>query len=341
MSHHNPGTGSTERLLDVRNLSVSFLTHFGEVKAVTDVSYHVNREEVIAIVGESGCGKSVSQLSALQLIQSPPGRVTGNGVLFEGNDLLKYAPSSREMRAIRGAKISMIFQEPMTSLNPVFTIGCQLTDVIRIHFKVSKREALDIGRKALAAVGIPDPEDRMRSYPFEMSGGMRQRVLIAVAIACQSKLIIADEPTTALDVTTQAQVMELLMSIVENYGTSLVIVTHNLGLVSRYSGRIYVMYAGRIVESGTTHDILKTPKHPYTIGLLHSVPRLEDDRHKDLVPIDGSPPNLIDLAETCSFLPRCRFACDRCRTERAPGLREAGPHDHSTACYVEIGGLST
>ena len=253
---------NTEGLLEVNNLKVSFFTYFGEVKAVDDVSYYVNKKEVVAIVGESGCGKSVSQMSIMQLIQSPPGKIIGGKVLFEGNDLLKYDSSSQEIRAVRGAKISMIFQEPMTSLNPVFTVGDQLMDVIRTHMKVKKNKAWEIGVKSLAAVGMDDPEERMRYYPFEMSGGMRQRVLIAIAVACRSKLIIADEPTTALDVTIQAQVMELLLDIVKEYRTSLIIVTHNLGLVSRYAERIYVMYAGKILESGTTKDLLTAPKHP-------------------------------------------------------------------------------
>lgn len=328
---------NTEGLLEVNNLKVSFFTYFGEVKAVDDVSYYVNKKEVVAIVGESGCGKSVSQMSIMQLIQSPPGKIIGGKVLFEGNDLLKYDSSSQEIRAVRGAKISMIFQEPMTSLNPVFTVGDQLMDVIRTHMKVKKNKAWEIGVKSLAAVGMDDPEERMRYYPFEMSGGMRQRVLIAIAVACRSKLIIADEPTTALDVTIQAQVMELLLDIVKEYRTSLIIVTHNLGLVSRYAERIYVMYAGKILESGTTKDLLTAPKHPYTIGLLKSVPRLEAAKDIDLVPIEGRPPNLINLPETCLFLPRCPYASDKCRKEKHPALREVGENKHFVACYLDIG----
>ena len=287
------------RLLDVKDLKVSFFTPSGEVKAVGGVSYHVDREEVIAIVGESGCGKSVTQMSVMQMIPDPPGKILGGEVWFEGRNLLEYKPKSKDMRAIRGAQISMIFQEPMTALNPVFTVGNQLSEVIRTHMKVSKKEAWKIGIQSLEAVGIPDPEERMKNYPFEMSGGMRQRVLIAIAVACHSKLIIADEPTTALDVTTQAQVMELLLSVVKQYKTSLIVVTHNLGLVSRYAKRIYVMYAGRVVECGTTEDLLTRPKHPYTMGLLKAVPGLDDDKEKDLVPIHGAPPNLVRLPEGC------------------------------------------
>ena len=224
-------------LLDVRDLRTSFFTQSGEVKAVGGVSFHVNKQEVVAIVGESGCGKSVTQMSVMQLIQSPPGKILGGEVIFDGRNLLQYRPNSKEMRAVRGAEIAMIFQEPMTSLNPVYTVGSQLSEVIRTHLKVDKKLAWEMGVKALESVGIPDPQQRMKNYPFEMSGGMRQRVMIAIAVACKSKLIIADEPTTALDVTTQAQVMELLISLVQKMRTSLIVVTHNLGLVTRYADR--------------------------------------------------------------------------------------------------------
>lgn len=230
----------------------------------------------------------------------------------------------------------MIFQEPMTALNPVFTVGNQLSEVIRTHMKVSKKEAWKIGIQSLEAVGIPDPEERMKNYPFEMSGGMRQRVLIAIAVACHSKLIIADEPTTALDVTTQAQVMELLLSVVKQYKTSLIVVTHNLGLVSRYAKRIYVMYAGRVVECGTTEDLLTRPKHPYTMGLLKAVPGLDDDKEKDLVPIHGAPPNLARLPEGCYFMPRCPYACDKCRNSNYPEFKEVGERGHFAACHLDI-----
>lgn len=324
------------RLLEVKDLKVSFFTPDGEVKAVNGVSYYVDKEEVVAIVGESGCGKSVTQMSVMQLVQSPPGKIMGGSVVFQGKELLDYGPKSKEMRAVRGAEISMIFQEPMTSLNPVFTIGQQLTDVIRTHMKVTKKEAWEIGVKALEAVGIPDPAERMKSYPFEMSGGMRQRALIAIAVACRSKLIIADEPTTALDVTTQAQVMELLLNLVKEYKTSLIVVTHNLGLVSRYANRIYVMYAGRVVESGTTEELLTNPKHPYTLGLLKAVPKLDDEKEEDLVPIPGAPPNLAKLEEGCSFFPRCAYACEKCRDMTFPVLREVGKNGHFCACHLDV-----
>ena len=324
------------RLLDVKDLKVSFFTPNGEVKAVGGVSYHVDKEEVVAIVGESGCGKSVTQMSVMQLIPTPPGKILGGEVWFDGRDLLRFGPKSKEMRAVRGAEISMIFQEPMTSLNPVFTVGQQLSEVIRTHMRVGKKEAWDIGVKSLEAVGIPDPAERMKNYPFEMSGGMRQRVLIAIAVACRSKLIIADEPTTALDVTTQAQVMELLLNVVKEYQTSLIVVTHNLGLVSRYAKRIYVMYAGRVVESGTTEDLLTAPRHPYTLGLLQAVPKLDDNKEQDLVPIHGAPPNLANMPEGCAFLPRCPYACDKCRTSPYPELRSVGEHEHFAACHLDI-----
>lgn len=323
-----------EHLLEVKNLRTSFFTQGNEVKAVNGVSFHVDRGEIVAIVGESGCGKSVTQMSIMQLVQSPPGKILSGEVLFQGKNLLQYAPGSKEMRAIRGAHIAMIFQEPMTSLNPVYTVGWQLSEVIRTHRKVSRAKAWELGVQALESVGIPDPEQRMKNYPFEMSGGMRQRVMIATAVACRAQLIIADEPTTALDVTTQAQVMELLTSLVEKIDTSLIVVTHNLGLVTRYADRIYVMYAGKVVESGTTKDLLTAPQHPYTIGLLRSVPRLDEEKDHDLVPIHGAPPNLATLPETCAFLPRCPYACEQCSNQKAPELAPVSGDDHFSACYI-------
>ena len=325
-----------EKLLEVNHLRTSFFTAEGEVKSVSDVSYHVNRGEVIAIVGESGCGKSVTQMSVMQLVQTPPGKIIGGEVMFDGKSLLEYDAKSKEMRAVRGAGISMIFQEPMTSLNPVLTVGEQLSDVICTHSHLSRKEAWKKGVEALAAVGIPEPEARMRCYPFEMSGGMRQRVMIAISVACDSKLIIADEPTTALDVTTQAQVMDLLIDMVHKYNKSLIIITHNLGLVTRYAQRVHVMYAGKIVESGTTEKILTHPEHPYTLGLLKSVPRLQDDKDGELVPIMGAPPVLSKLTQECAFLPRCVYACDTCRKEKCPELRQVGD-GHFVACHINVG----
>lgn len=321
-----------EKLLVVEDLKVSFFMPSGEVKAVNGVSYHVNKEEVVAIVGESGCGKSVTQMSVIQLIQSPPGKIISGKVLFEGKDLLKLERDSKEMRSYRGSEISMIFQEPMSSLNPIFTIGKQMIDIIRTHQKVSKKEATEIAINALESVGIPEPKTRMKNYPFELSGGMRQRVLIAFSVACHSKLIIADEPTTALDVTTQAQVMEVLLGIVRDYKSSLMIVTHNLGLVSRYADRIYVMYAGRVIETGTSEQILTHPLHPYTQGLLKSVPKLEDSRDDELIPIEGSPPTLTELPTYCAFEPRCPRAGKKCKNLAVPELKKI--KGHYVACHI-------
>jgi len=327
-------TNESKRLMECKDLRVSFFMNDTEVKAVNGVSYYVDKGEVVAVVGESGCGKSVTQMSVMQLIQTPPGRILAGDVVFDGQQLLKDGASAADMNKIRGNRIAMIFQEPMTSLNPVFTVGEQLADIIRRHKKVSKKEAWRIGTEALAAVGIPDAATRMKNYPFEMSGGMRQRVLIALSVACESDLIIADEPTTALDVTVQAQVMELLMDIKNRNNSSIIVVTHNLGLVSRYADRIYVMYAGRVVESGTTEDILSDPKHPYTKGLLAAVPRIEDEDKEELVPIEGAPPSLANLPEYCAFYPRCPFATENCKACGVPELKSVGDRDHFAACHI-------
>jgi oligopeptide/dipeptide ABC transporter ATP-binding protein len=326
------------RVLDVRDLRTSFFTPRGEFKAVDGVSYHVDRGEVVAIAGESGCGKSVTQISVLQLIQSPPGRILGGTAMFEGQDLLTLAPQSQAMRNVRGGGIAMIFQEPMTSLNPVLTVGRQLSEVIALHAKIGRRQAWQRGIAALEAVGIPEAAERMRSYPFEMSGGMRQRVMIATAVACKAKLIIADEPTTALDVTTQAQVMELLVDLVRKDDKSLLIITHNLGLIARYARRVYIMYAGRIIESGTAEALLTRARHPYTLGLLNSIPKLEGDTDSDLVPIQGAPPSLNERLANCAFEPRCPFAQPECRTRPFPEMRLVADFEHYAACHLDIAG---
>jgi oligopeptide/dipeptide ABC transporter ATP-binding protein len=326
------------RLLEVKNLRTSFFTSSGEVKAVDDVSYYLDKQEVVALVGESGCGKSVSQMSVMQLVQDPPGKILGGEVLLNGKNLLEYSSKSKEMRSVRGAKIAMVFQEPMTSLNPVLTIGSQLSEIIRVHIQISKKEAWEKGIEALESVGISDAARRMKNYPFELSGGMRQRVMIAIAIACRSELIIADEPTTALDVTTQAQVMDLLLTVVKNFKTALLIVTHNLGLVTRYARRIYVMYAGKVIESGTTEALLTHPRHPYTAGLLKSVPRLDGEQAKKLVPIEGAPPNLASLPPVCAFLPRCQYAGAECKEKPFPTLRLVGEEQHFVACHLDLAG---
>ena len=324
---------STNILLDCKNLRTSFFMEGDRVvHAVSGVSYYVKRNEVVGVVGESGCGKSVTQMSVMQLI-AKPGKVMDGDVSFDGEPMLEHGQPVVDMEKIRGNRISMIFQEPMTSLNPVFTVGEQMTDIVKKHKNVNKKEAWKISERALDAVGIPDAAARMKNYPFEMSGGLRQRVLIALSVACETDLIIADEPTTALDVTVQAQVMELLMDVKKKNNSSVIVVTHNLGLISRYADRIYVMYAGKVIESGTTEDILTNPKHPYTKGLLAAVPKLEDEKRAQLVPIEGTPPSLSDLPDYCSFYPRCPFRCEDCK-KGIPELAEVGPNEHFSACYL-------
>jgi peptide/nickel transport system ATP-binding protein len=324
-------------LLEVRNLKTHFYTDRGIVKAVDGVSYYIDEHEIVGLVGESGCGKSVTQLSVTQLISSPPGKIVDGVALFEGQDLLKLKPRGNEMSAIRGHKIGMIFQEPMTSLNPVLTVGYQINEMLEIHLKMTKQAARERSIELLKLVGIPDAPNRIDSFPHQFSGGMRQRVMIAIALSCNPKLVIADEPTTAVDVTTQAQLFELMVHMVEHFNTSLVVVTHNLGVVARYSHRIYVMYAGRIVETGTSEDIFANPLHPYTVGLLKSVPRLDSPKQKKLIPITGLPPDLSNMPSTCAFLPRCPFRGNRCSLEPWPELRFVN-HNHAIACYVDIAG---
>ncbi|MCX8032187.1 MAG: ABC transporter ATP-binding protein [Thermoleophilia bacterium] len=325
--------GIKEELLQVKNLVTEFRTEGGIVKAVNGVSYHVDTHEIVGMVGESGCGKTVSQLSVLQLIRNP-GRIVGGEVWFEGRNLLAYKPNSPEMRAVRGAKIGMIFQEPMTSLNPTMTIGRQLMEGLELHLGMSKREARERAIELLQLVGIPSPESRLEDYPHQFSGGMRQRVMIAIGVSCNPKLVIADEPTTSLDVTTQAQLLELMLKVIEEVKGSLVLVTHNLGVVARYAQRIYIMYAGKIVEEGTCRDIFYRPSHPYTLGLLKSVPRLDESPGRRLVPIEGKPPDLINLPPTCAFLPRCPEAGERCRQEPWPELVEVDGAGHRVRCYM-------
>ena len=323
-------------LLEVDNLKTQFYTDRGLVKAVDGVSYHIDEKETIAIVGESGCGKSVSQLSIMQLIPSPPGKIVDGTILFEGRNLLEYEANGDEMRSIRGGKIAIVFQEPMTSLNPVLTLGNQMTESLVIHLGMEKEEARKRAAELLSAVGIPDAEKRIDDYPHQYSGGMRQRVMIAMALSCNPKILIADEPTTALDVTTQAQLLELMTDMVAQFSASLVIVTHNLGVVARYAQRLYVMYAGRIVESGTSKEIFGTPRHPYTMALLACVPRLDEEEDRKLVPITGMPPNLINMAPVCAFLPRCPYSTEKCRQEPWPELRKLnGDGEHYVSCYVD------
>jgi len=321
------------RLLTVDGLTTEFRTERGIVRAVNNVSYYIDEGEIVGLVGESGCGKSVSQLSIMQLIPSPPGKVVGGSVDFEGANLLSFSRNSREMCDVRGNKISMVFQEPMTSLNPAMRISKQMTEVMLEHMKVSPKEAREKSIDMLAQVGIPAPQSRIDDYPHQLSGGMRQRVMIAMAMLCTPKLIIADEATTALDATIQAQLLELMYEIVNKYNTALVMVTHNLGVVARYANRINVMYAGRIVESGTVKEIWANPMHPYTEGLLKCVPRLGEK----LVPIKGMPPSLINRPDTCPFLARCKMRQESCFKNPVSELTHVGD-THSTSCSVRLEG---
>jgi peptide/nickel transport system ATP-binding protein len=323
-------------LLEVKNLRTRFKTDEGIVNAVDGISYFVDEGEIIGLVGESGCGKSVSQLSVLQLIPTPPGEIACGQAVFEGQDLLQFDSKGPEMREVRGGKISIIFQEPMTSLNPVLTVSRQLTESMELHLKLDRKSSRSKAIDLLRMVGIPDAEKRFGNFPHQFSGGMRQRIMIAMALSCQPKIVVADEPTTALDVTTQAKVLEVMNDLVRRFQTSLVLVTHNLGVVARYAQRIYVMYAGRIVESGTSKDIFGNAKHPYTIGLLRSVPRLDETRKDRLVPIPGSLPDLANMPETCAFLPRCAYAEEDCRHEPWGELRWI-EGQHYTSCRVDMG----
>jgi oligopeptide/dipeptide ABC transporter ATP-binding protein len=308
-------------LLDVRGLKTEFRTGAGLVRAVDGVSYTVDQGETVAVVGESGSGKSVGALSILRLIPDPPGRVVAGEVLFDGRDLL--ALSEAEMRLIRGRDIGMVFQEPMTSLNPVLTIGRQITEVLEQHQGAGRADAERRALELLEMVGIADAGRRLRQYPHQLSGGMRQRVMIAVALACNPKLIIADEPTTALDVTIQAQILELMKALTVRLNVALIVITHNLGIVARYASRVNVMYAGRIVEAGSADAIYHDPRHPYTMALLRSVPRLDQPRRARLDPVDGQPPDLTRLDGGCAFRPRCRFAVEAC-AQAQPPLAAAG-----------------
>jgi oligopeptide transport system ATP-binding protein len=324
-------------LLEVRDLHTEFRTGAGIVRAVDGVSYNVEEGETVAIVGESGSGKSVSALSILRLIPDPPGRITRGEVLFRGRDLMQLTDT--QLREVRGGDIGMVFQEPMTSLNPVLTIGRQITETIEQHRRVGRAAAHKRAIELLGLVGIADPARRLRQYPHELSGGMRQRVMIAIAIACDPKLILADEPTTALDVTIQAQILELMNGLTRRLNAALIIITHNLGVVARYARRVNVMYAGRIVESGPATAIYHNPRHPYTMALLQSVPRLDRPRQARLDPVEGQPPDLTRLDGGCAFRPRCRFAIDACATTKPP-LVAVAPAGHRSACLraAEIGG---
>jgi oligopeptide transport system ATP-binding protein len=321
-------------LLEVSDLAVTFVTQNGAVRAVDGVSFTLERGETLGIVGESGSGKSVTALAVMGLVRDPPGRIAGGSIRFEGRDL--RAASAEEMRSLRGNGIAMVFQDPMTSLNPVLTVGRQLTEVMEVHLGLSPAAARQRAIELLSLVGIAAPERRIDDYPHRFSGGMRQRVMVAMAVACNPRLLIADEPTTALDVTIQAQILELLRSLQAELGMAMILITHDLGVVAGMADRVAVMYAGRIVEEGPTEAIFETPRMPYTIGLLQSVPRLDRPEGERLVPIPGLPPAGSAGPGRCSFAPRCRLAAGPC-AEAAPPLRPVGT-EHRAACWFDIEG---
>lgn len=316
------------KLLSVRDLKTSFFTHVGEVKAVRGISFDVNEGEVLGIVGESGSGKSVTSLSIMGLLQYP-GRVVDGEILLNGEDILTY--SKDQMRKVRGKEIAMIFQDPMTSLNPVYTIGNQVMEMILEHEKMTKREARERAIEMLKLVGIPAAEKRIDSYPHEFSGGMRQRVMIALALSCNPKLLIADEPTTALDVTIQAQILSLIKSLNKQFGMTTMLITHDLGVVATVCDKVAVMYGGLIMEYGTVDEIFYHPRHPYTMGLLGSIPHVDGGEKRRLIPIDGTPPDLINPPKGCPFSTRCKYCMNVCTQEQPPYFAE---DKHRTMCWM-------
>lgn len=327
---------TNSNMLDVKNLEISFSTYAGEVKAVRDVSFDLRKGETLAIVGESGSGKSVAAKSLMGLLPTSNSRIKGGTATFEGKNLLEM--SEREMQRIRGSKISMVFQDPMTSLDPTMRIGNQITESLKRHMGLRGRAAKDRAAELLDAVHIPNAEKRLKQYPHEFSGGMRQRVVIAIALACDPQLLICDEPTTALDVTIQEQILELLAELQEKNGTSIILITHDLGVVAQVAHRVSVMYSGRVIETGTVHDIFNAPKHPYTWGLLTSIPRPTDSRDADLIPISGSPPSPLDPPEGCPFAARCEYAMKICEMEMPEftGFTRGNGYsgDHEAACWL-------
>jgi oligopeptide transport system ATP-binding protein len=330
-------TPQDQPILQVKGLRTEFHTSEGIVKAVDGVDFDLRRGEVLAIVGESGSGKSVTNLSIMNLIASPPGKITAGEVLLDGVDVLKM--SAGEIRAIRGKKVAMIFQDPMTSLNPFLRISTQMTETIILHEGLSKKAARAKAIEMLRKAGIPSPEKRIDQYPHQFSGGMRQRVMIAIGLSCDPEILIADEPTSALDVTIQAQILELMKKLTTDLGTALILITHSLGVVAGMCDRVSVMYAGRIVEHGTVDEIFDNPKHPYTVGLIRAVPRLDRPHSDRLYSIPGQPPNVVNLPECCPFFPRCEKAMDICKTKYPPKktFSEPGsdPHrSHSASCWL-------
>jgi oligopeptide transport system ATP-binding protein len=325
----NTAVSLGETVLEVKNLQTHFFTDEGVVKAVDGISFSLRKGEVLGIVGESGSGKSVTNLSIMNLVQTPPGRIVGGEVLFHGEDILKM--NSKQIRAIRGSKISMIFQDPMTSLNPFLRISTQMIETLRLHQGLSKKEAKHRAIEMLTLAGIPAAEERIDNYPHQFSGGMCQRVMIAMGLSCNPEILIADEPTSALDVTIQAQILDIMKDLTKKLGTAVILITHSLGVVAGMCNTIDVMYAGRVVERGLTADIFESPKHPYTMGLIKSVPRLDRQGAERLFSIPGQPPNVIDLPPCCPFFPRCSEAMDICKT-RYPDEKVFG-NGHSAACW--------
>ena len=328
------GNGTSKSILEIKDLYTHFYTPEGTVRAVDGVSYDLMEGETLGVVGESGCGKTVTALSILNLIPSPPGKIFGGGIFFQGKDLTKMPP--KELRKVRGNQISMIFQEPMTSLNPVFTIGFQIAEAVMLHQGMKKRDAMDKAAEMLGLVGIPLPKQRVREYPHQLSGGMRQRAMIAMALSCNPKILLADEPTTALDVTIQAQVLDLLMQLKEELGTAIILITHDLGLIAETCKRVVVMYAGKVVEQAPVEAIFGDPLHPYTVGLLNSIPKLRTSKEQGkgvrLQEIKGIVPSLNRLPTGCSFNPRCDKVFGMC-SEHEPELREVKP-GHFARCFL-------
>ncbi|HEU5343960.1 MAG TPA: ABC transporter ATP-binding protein [Ktedonobacterales bacterium] len=319
-----------ERLLDVQHLQTHFFTRGGVVKSVEDVSFYINEGETLGLVGESGCGKSVTSLSIMRLVESPPGKIVGGKVLFKGDDIVQM--DEDDLYKLRGGKIAMIFQDPMTSLNPLFTVGFQIAEAVKTHLKLDDKAANDRAVQMLDLVRIPEARRRMSHFPHEFSGGMRQRVMIAIALSCNPSLLIADEPTTALDVTIQAQVLDLMKGLAQEFNTATLLITHDLGVVAGTCDRVAVMYAGRIVETAPTRTVFKNPAHPYTQALLNAVPRADTPRGAKLAAIGGQPPNLVNLPKGCPFAPRCRKAQPRCRQE-LPLLETVGPNQQAACFY--------
>jgi oligopeptide transport system ATP-binding protein len=324
------------KLLEVKELRTQFFTQDGVVHAVNGISYTLDEGETLGIVGESGCGKSVGVMSLIRLIPMPPGRVVGGEVWFDGRDLLKL--SDDEIRQVRGNRIAMIFQDPMTSLNPVLTVGRQISEALELHLGMDKQQARQRSVDLLELVGIPGAEGRLDNYPHQFSGGMRQRVMIAMGLSCNPQLLIADEPTTALDVTIQAQIVDLVKKLRDELGMAIIWITHDLGVVAGLADRMIVMYAGFIVEEAAVKELYANPRHPYTLGLLGSLPRLDEDRPTRLRSIEGLPPDLIDLPRGCPFYARCAWRIERCLEENPP-LELIASH-HRAACWVDVNGVT-